>query len=264
MNPSRSGVRFLVIIATLLLSALSGAAHAGRTITLVAENDWFPLTAEREGGIEGMAVDIVRAAYAAVDIQVNFKSEVFIRCMHSVEQGEALGCFNAAKEPDYLTRYLFHKRPLYEVTVGIFAMTASPRPLTEEDMVGRTVGITNGYNYGSFVDIDPRIKRQKTTSDLGNLKMLVAGRVEFSPITTSVAGYLFKTHPESFHQRPLLVGAIGQFPEFVAFSRKRAEAQEAADLLDNGLDLIHKNGTYKKIETEWARRYPVSLGKNYH
>ena len=257
--PSR--FRVPLLIATLVLSMLTPAAYAAKTFTLIAENDWFPLTAQRKEGVEGMAVDIVRAAYAAVDVQVNFKTEIFIRCMHSVEQGEALGCFNAAKDPASEARYLFHKRPLYEVTVGLFSMAPSTKLLKQEDLIGRTVGITNGYDYGPLVESDPRINRQKTPSDLGNLRMLVAGRVEFSPITTRVAGYLFKTHPELFRQRPVLVGDIGQFPEFVAFSRKHPEAQEAADLLDKGLDLIHKNGTFKKIESAWAARYPVSVSK---
>ena len=261
MQRSPCHFRLPLLIAAFILVTLSPAAHAARTFTLIAENDWFPLTAQRNGGVEGMAVDIVRAAYAAVDVQVNFKTEIFIRCMHSVEQGEALGCFNSAKDPASQARYLYHKRPLYEVTVGLFSMKATGRPLKQEDLIGRTVGITNGYDYGPLVESDPRIHRQKTPSDLGNLRMLVAGRVEFSPITTRVAGYLFKTHPELFRQRPVLVGDIGQFPEFVAFSRKHPEAQEAADLLDKGLDLIHKNGTLKKIESEWAERYPVSVGK---
>lgn len=112
-----------LIVAT-LLSALAAmpVAQAGTSYTLIAEDDWFPYTAERNGVIEGFGVDVIRAAYAAVGVEVKFKATPFSRCLMQVENGDDLGCFNTVKESDTEKRFLFHKQPLYENVTGIFDM----------------------------------------------------------------------------------------------------------------------------------------------
>ncbi len=58
----RSWFHFLPIC---LLLALSGPAAAVPTEPLVlgAEDDWYPYTAYKDGRIQGMSADIVRAAF---------------------------------------------------------------------------------------------------------------------------------------------------------------------------------------------------------
>ena len=76
----------------LLLLFLMGAAteaFAQQRVTLVAENDWFPYSAERHGEPEGMAVDLVRAAYKAAGVELELAGAVGLDAGAGVEvEGE--------------------------------------------------------------------------------------------------------------------------------------------------------------------------------
>ena len=53
----------------LLLCGLPASAH-GETITLVREDNWYPYAALKDGKMSGLAVDVIEAAYAKMNIKV--------------------------------------------------------------------------------------------------------------------------------------------------------------------------------------------------
>ena len=50
--------------------SLLSPAGAGERVVLVAEDDWYPYSAKRNGQSEGLSVDIVRAAFASAGVTV--------------------------------------------------------------------------------------------------------------------------------------------------------------------------------------------------
>jgi polar amino acid transport system substrate-binding protein len=95
--------------ALLLLGLALSNARAEDTFRLVAENDWFPYSAERHGAPEGLAVDLVRAAFEAAGSKVELVSQPYARCLSEVEAGRQLGCFDTIREPSTEARFLFHE-----------------------------------------------------------------------------------------------------------------------------------------------------------
>lgn len=237
----------------LAMSFTCNAALAVRTLTLVAEDDWYPYSAQQNGVSEGYAVELVRAAYAAVGVDVRFKVASFKSCMKQVEDGTELGCFDVNQDDDTRKRFIFPKEYLFVDTGGIYDMASSKQPdrITMHDLVGFRVGYTNGAVYGDYLDHAQGIQREFAMSDLSNLRKLIAGRQDYSLISTAVANYLFKTYPDDFAVKPRLVGLVTNQKLYVGFSKKRPEAAEAASLLDEGLAKIRANGIYSKIEIEW-------------
>ena len=233
------------------------SAHAAKSITLIAEDDWYPYSAQRNGVSEGFVVDVIRSAYATVGVDVKFKVASFKSCMKQVEEGVEIGCFDINLDNDTNSRFLFHNEALFVDTGGIYDMEKSgfPDKVTPQNLVGYRVGYTNGDTYGEYLDNAPGIQREYAMSDVSNLKKLVAGRQDYSLISTITAQFIFKTHAADFPVLPRLVGIISNQKMFVGFSLKRAESKEAAALLDEGLIKIRADGTYKKIETQWLGVY---------
>ncbi|VDL11323.1 hypothetical protein BANRA_05592 [Pseudomonas aeruginosa] len=97
----RSWFHFLPIC---LLLALSGPAAAVPTEPLVlgAEDDWYPYTAYKDGRIQGMSADIVRAAFRAADTPVQLNPYPYSRCMKLALKGLIAGCFNTSPNPHIL------------------------------------------------------------------------------------------------------------------------------------------------------------------
>jgi len=237
----------------LILTIFCQYASAGKAITLVAEDDWYPYSSQRNGTSEGFVVDLIRAAYAAVDVDVRFKIASFKSCLKQVEEGVELGCFDVTLDEDTKTRFIFPNEFLFIDTGGIYDMENSglPAKVTQLNLLGHRVGYTNGSIYGEFLDTAKGIERELAMSDLSNLRKLVARRQDYSLVSTTIANYIFKTHPDDFSLRPRLVGTVSNQKMYVGFSRKRPEAKEAAALLDQGLIKIRANGSYRKIELNW-------------
>jgi polar amino acid transport system substrate-binding protein len=77
----------LAISLALIGSALADVARIG------AEDDWFPYTALRNGRIEGMSVDIVRAALSAGGARFELAPYPYSRCMELARNGSLAACF---------------------------------------------------------------------------------------------------------------------------------------------------------------------------
>ena len=247
---------------TLIALALALSSHhasAGKIYTLVAEDDWYPYSSQTGGVSVGFAVDVVRAAYDSVGVDVRFKVASFKGCMAQVEAGTELGCFDITLDDDTRNRYVFSSEPLFADTGGIYAMEKAGMPdrVTPQNLVGYRVGFTNGAVYGDFLDSSRGIEREYAMSDLSNLRKLVAGRQDFSLVSTVIAAYIFKTHPADFVLMPKLVGVVSNQKMYAGFSKKRPESKEAAALLDAGLIKIRANGTYRKIEMQWLGNYQL-------
>ncbi|MBC3880741.1 transporter substrate-binding domain-containing protein [Undibacterium sp. LX40W] len=227
------------------------SAHA-QTITLVGEDDWYPYSAQKDGKLRGFAVEVIEAAYASVDVTVNFKSAPYARCLMLVETGQELGCFDSLKDSKLSAEFLFHQEPIFKAEIGIYGLiTSEESGLRASDMSGRKVGLTHGYTYTDAIDKDSSIQREEAPTDLSNLRKLLLKRSEYSLVYTRIVDYLVHRYPQEFKGKIKQVGTINVDRLYVSFSKKREESAKYAALLDQGLRKIKSNGQYAKIEQRW-------------
>ena len=258
--------RFL-IIACLALSAMIAPARAEERYTIVAENDWYPYSALRQsepggepgGQPEGMAVDLVRAAYAAAGAKVDLVSQPYARCLEEVEAGWQLGCFDTTREPTTEARFRFHAVPLFSANIVIIAPAESTEhDLGPGDLKGRNVAVTNGYTYGEPFQSDPTVNKDVVKNDLAILRVVAMKRVPYGVVYDKVMAHLLAERGSELAGKIKIVGLLFQPDLYVSFSKKRPEATAAMAALDRGLEIIRKNGTYREIEQHWAARFSVA------
>ncbi len=226
-------------------------------ITLVGEDEWYPYAALRDGKLKGLAVDLIEAAYASVNVKVSFKSAPYARCLMLVETGQELGCFDSLKDSKLTKIFLFHEEPIFKAEIGIYALASSEESRLEySNLRGKRIGVTHGYTYTDEVDNDPEMQREVAPTDLSNLRKLLRQRSDYSLIYTRVVDDLQNRHATEFKGKIKQVGSISTQSLYVSFSKKRADAIKYADLLDQGLRKIKKNGVYQKIEQQWRNFAP--------
>lgn len=248
------------LVSTLFLALALGQPPArAEQVTLVAENDWYPYTAQRAGRITGLTVDLVRAAYASVGVNLQLKSMPFARCMALVERGDELGCFNSGQDLKHSQNaYLFHATPLLLNSNGIYAKAGSPESgLSPAALSGRRVGFTHGASYGDAIEANQAIVRVTAITDLANLRMLMAGRTDFAVMDDRVFNHLEQTNVGELRGQLKRVGkAFSDQPIYVAFSKLRPDAPHWAALLDRGLAALKTSGEYQRIIDRWSPPSP--------
>jgi polar amino acid transport system substrate-binding protein len=239
-----------------LVFSLAVAVQAAEKVTVVAEDDWYPFCGNKGGKPEGMAVDIVREAFKAAGVEVTFKLMPYSRCMEETKKGTEVGCFDTVRLPEYDASYLFTKEQLFEAEIGIFAPSTykGPEGLKVKDLEGKTVGITNSYEYGAEFGANNKIKKDLANSDLLSMRKLAGGRVEFALYYTKVAESVMKENKADLGGKVKSVGTVTVDKLYLAFSKAHKDGQKFTDLLDKGLTEIKKNGTYKKIQDDWAKK----------
>jgi polar amino acid transport system substrate-binding protein len=231
-------------------------AVAEERITLVAEDDWHPYSAERNGQPIGMAVDIVRAAYQAAGVDVTLVSRPYGRCMAEVKAGKYAGCFDTSKDSATDVDYIYAKTPLFFATFGIYARADYQGVVTLQMLEGEKVGLTSGYTYGILED-NPKIIRDYGPSDESNFRKLIAKRFDFAVIYTRVGDALMTEHPADFIGKVKLVGTTETIPLYISFSKTHAQGERASELFDQGMVIIKSTGAYQKIEKKWTDKFCV-------
>ncbi|WP_269530782.1 ABC transporter substrate-binding protein [Chitinimonas sp. BJYL2] len=227
------------------------AVLAQPLLLLGAEDDWYPYAALREGQPAGMAVELVRAAYAEVGIQVRLQPLPYARCMKLTQAGRLAGCFNTLRNPLIEQQYRWHAQPLFRGRIGIYARNGMPQGEVDiHRLRGKRIAITNGYDYGAAFDGDPTMRRDVGQSDLDALRKLAAGRVDYALVYDRIVAAILREHP-GLRGRIHLVGTLIEPDIYVSFSRKHADAARASQLLDEGLTRLRKRGEYARIEARW-------------
>jgi polar amino acid transport system substrate-binding protein len=224
---------------------------ASEKIVLLNENAWLPYSGEDKGQSKGFAVDVIRAAYTAVNVEVEFKSVPYTRCLEMVRKQQNLGCFNSSKNKDMLAQFLFHQKPIFRAQLIVVAMANHPEEqMSLNQLDGRKVGLTRGYVYGLDTKMMKDWMIDEAPSDLSNLRKLLIGRNEFFLIYSRVYQQLVNDYANEFENKFKKVASYSEREMFVSFS-KTSESLKFAHLLDQGLDAIRANGTYEKIEKMW-------------
>ena len=226
-------------------------AVGGETVHIGAEDDWYPYSAQRNGNPVGMVPEIVSAAFAAVGVKVELVSLPYSRCMKMAESSLLLGCFDTLRNPLLEHKYRWAQHPLLRARIDIYARADAPdTPVHLEDLHGKSIGVTNGYEYGAPFDGDATMKRDIGDSDLFAMRKLAAGRVDYALIYTRIASAAMRDHAD-LRGKIKSVGVLIEPEIYLSFGPEYVKVSHYIALFDAGMARILKNGEYARIEARW-------------
>ncbi len=251
MHPGKESMSFFRVL-VVLLSLLGSCPSIAETITLGAEDAWYPYSGIIKGEARGFTVDIVRAAFAAVNIDARFEPLPYARCTKLVKDGSLLGCFNTARSSMVEGDFLWHKRAMFTSRSTIYARSDYPqRNIDVAALEGKRVAVSHTYEYGDAFDSNQKVIRDNSPNDLSGFRKLAAGRTDFALAYEKVANLLIKEHPAEFEGKLVAVGVIEELKLYTAFSKTFPNSGRYIELLDRGFEIIHKNGRFLEIEKQW-------------
>lgn len=244
--------RFLALALWLALTAAVPASHA-ETITIGAEDDWYPYGGAVDGKPAGFGVDLTRAAFQAVGIEVKFESVPYSRCLEMVKRGQLLACNEPARTEETESSVLWPSEPLFVARSLIYARTpAKASGLSAPSLEGKTVAVTNGFEYGSSFDTNKKIKREVVMKEVSVFRMLAGGRADYALAYEKVANWIIANNDKEFRGKFVAVGKIEEIRCYTGFSKTFPDSERYLKLFNEGFAKIKKDGTYREIE----KRYP--------
>lgn len=251
--PTARRHRLIQCLLGAIFSGLTLTAMAAQTLLIGAEDDWFPYSAVKDGSVQGMSVDIVKAAFAATDTAIELRPYPYPRCMQMALKGELVACFNTAPDVRIAADYLLPQTPLFSDDILLWARTNEPEPVASLDLLkGKKVAVTIGYEYGSGFDTNQQLIRVPVRKDLYGFLMLQHQRVDYSVAYRGTAEQLFREHPELVGQF-IPVATVHTPQLFLSFSRQNHDAPTALERFEAGMQLIHSNGRYQQIIQQWQQ-----------
>jgi ABC-type amino acid transport substrate-binding protein len=169
-----------VLTSAYLLGNVEVARPAtAQTLEIYVENAADPFS--RPDGT-GYANDVVRAAFQAVGVRVQFTVVPYARCKQEVLSSEAVACVSMSWDRSFEGRVKFADTPLIMVTPVYYENPSRPLTARSEAALGKgvTVGTIRGYEYPkSVVEAKDRgVVFEENTSEQANLRKLALGRLD--------------------------------------------------------------------------------------
>ncbi|MES2177675.1 MAG: transporter substrate-binding domain-containing protein [Gemmatimonadota bacterium] len=246
----------------LFSQSASGQGRAVRTpvrLEVAVEDEADPWS--RKDG-NGYANDIVRAAFAAANVDAHLVVTPYARCKQMVVQGSVVACFSMSPYPRQSDHVIFAPKPLFVIHSVLIerADSTASAPSAAGKAVAKRVGVVRGYEYPDPVyrfEASGAAVFDYSASEAINLRKLMARRLDAVlvnldkmktlPHVLALAGVTGKVRRSM---------DFGDMRAYLGFSRKHPQSQWALARYTEGLALISENGEADRIRVEWERRVP--------
>jgi len=226
-----------------------GESATSKTIFLVGEQNFTPISFEKNGQIVGINVEIIRKVFQRMGMTVKLELMPWERCKKMVEDGTADGFFSPFKTPEREKLYHFTGEPLM-IEKNVLVVTKDSNIRFNGDikaMNSYTFGIILGYATLDKYQKDgtiTKINTNKTVSEA--LHKLVAGHgIDIYVNNDLTVKYTAKQEGLS-DKLKILDPPFSETPSYLAFTKKRDMSTIAAKF-ESELKKIKADGTYKKI-----------------
>lgn len=242
-------------LATLLLVSASIAPFANaRAETLRLVSGELPPYASEHEPDQGIALDIVRKAFAQFGYEVTYTFKPWMRSLEEARDGKWDGTAHWGKNPARDVGFLISDSILTEQWVFVYREGAPATPRFDwksfSDLAGLRIGAVQFNTYTpEFWELQKAgtIKVEFAPDDLANLRRLVAGRVDVVPMERNMACFLMKAHfaaaeVASLRAHPKLL--TNQFTTHLMLSEKLPQSAERMKAFNQGLRLVQKSSQY--------------------
>lgn len=250
-----AAVHTLFLILLVLAAPLSAAA-AGEKVKL-STNSWEPFVM-LDGPDRGIISDIIVAAFAEADVDVELVIRPWERGLMLVEEGVYLGAFpyNANETRE---QFALFSDDIW-LSRNVFFYKADRFP--DYDFVGfddlrqRKIAGTLGNSYIEIFKAEG-IELDLAANEVSGLRKIREGRAALFVEQESVGWRLIKKHfPDSSHEFRSTRTAWRTVPLNLMISKKYPGAASFLQRFNAGLKTIRENGTYDRIVKKYMGLLP--------
>lgn len=236
--------------------ALAGAACAAPARLQVLVEDAASPWSNRAG--EGLANDMVRAAFAAAGVDIELVVVPYARCKALVMQGGAAGCLSMSAAPELRKLVRFADKPLFS-TIPRFYYNVDHKITARSDSEltsGMRVGIVHGYEYPPFVaQFRARgIIVESARSDVANLRKLAAGRIDVALVMTDEMRSDDLVQQQAGVSNIAVAFVSAPMGSYIGFSTRHPDGDMLRRKFNAGFQAITDNGVRNGLHDSWKQR----------
>ncbi len=225
------------------------AAKAQEPIRGAAEDDFPPFSVvDKAGQADGFAVELLRAALAAMGREVSFRLGQWSEVRGWLEKGEvqALPLVGRTPEREAIFDFTF---PYMSVHGAIVVREESRGIVGLDDLRGKEVAVMSGDNAEEFLRREERgINIHTTPSFEVALRELAQGLHDAVVVQRLVALRLIQ---EGGHRNLKIIDRpIEDFRQDFCFAVREGDRDTLA-LLNEGLALVMADGAYRRLHAKW-------------
>ena len=245
---------FCMVLALGLCSGLPASARAENLRLVTGE---LPPYATQERTDDGIALAIVRKAFAIGGSTVSYTFKPWTRSLEEARAGLWDGTAYWGKNPARDVGFLISDNVLTEQWVFLYRQRGDAAPVfdwhTLADLKSQRIAAVQSYTYTpEFWQMQKAgsLQVEFAQDDLGNLRRLVAGRVDVVVIERNVACYLMNANfkPEAvagLRAHPKLL--TNQFTTHLMLSDKLPQSAERMKAFNRGLAQLKKSKDYAAL-----------------
>ena len=246
------GTATMAVGLSLLLLCVSAQAEEIRLVT-----GELPPYATQARADEGIALDIVRKAFANVGHTVRYQFKPWTRSLEEARAGQWDGTAYWGKNPARDVGFLISDNVLTEQWVFLYRQRAYRSKAfdwsTLSDLKGQRIAAVQSYTYTEefwALQKSGVLQVEIAQDDLSNVRRLVAGRVDVAIIERNVACYLMGAHFKpadvaDLRSHPQLLTT--QFTTHLMLSEKLPKSAQRMEAFNRGLAQLKKSKDYAAL-----------------
>jgi len=241
------------ILLALLVVILSAGFCFAETKTITAASDPWPPFMDPNSPTQGLAMEIVRAAFATQGYEVTMEFMPWARAEDKVKEGE-IDILPNTWTTDKRKEYLLFSDPYATNDVKFIKRKGDPFEYDGLDsLAGKTVGIVRGYGYPEEFIKSDGFKRDEATESLTNVKKLVVGRIDLTLEDRIVLiDLLKKKEPKFLEEVEFTKNALTSQTLSVTCGLKNPRCHEIIEAFNKGLAEIKANGKFDEIMKKYG------------
>ncbi|BBN83856.1 hypothetical protein PA25_38410 [Pseudoalteromonas sp. A25] len=251
------GCKALIVVLLFASSILAPNIQA-RVINLVTL-EYPPYEFQGAQDASGIAVEIIREAFARIDQPINIQFLPWGRAIREVKAGRVDGIFTIYKTPERETFMDYSQEVLIQQSITFFALKS--HPIYYDGRIASLspyrIGIVRKVSYGEEIDkaIRSGTLENLVTTDTGinSFKLLLADRVDVV-VSNQLGGIEILKRLGIEDKVVSLPSYAYDIPSYIAFSKSK-KLGAMRKRIDIALRDMKEDGTYKKIVEEYLKHY---------
>lgn len=239
----------VILLAALCLPVLAGAQER----TLVAAADPYPPYVDPQFPGQGLAMEIVRAAFKTQGYTVKLEIMPWVRA----EKGVAEGRYDILVDvwrTDARVKELLFSTAYATSTIKFIKRKETPFEFTGLDSLsGKRVGVIRGYGYSDAFNAATHFIRDAVPSMDHNINLLLRKRIDLTLEDEIAAKALIhKMGSKVEDQLDFTANAFASNPLHVAAGLKHPRHKEIVEAFNRGLVAIKADGSFLSIENRYG------------
>ena len=224
-----------------------GTARAGTEIVRLATLDWEPYVGSTLLD-NGYVTEVVREAFRRSGYAVAIRFLPWTRAVEQATQNEWDGIFPVYDAPERRRKFRL-SAPLPAAALGFFKRAGEDIHYAKlRDLAPYRIGVVRGYMNTDAFDHADYLQKSAVNDDLGNIRRLLAHRIDLFVADKVVGDYLVRKHmPADADKIEFVEPPLGPTQLFVAFPKNLPEAAEYQRAFNAGLDAMETDGTLDAI-----------------